>query len=145
MRKLIVCSLTCLISVSASAANWIETVSDNQGVISYIDIDSVNIFNENTQIVTAFFKYENLSKAKKRINNKVVDSTSSKIAFNCESESSYMLSGIFYDSNGISLDSFSRSIDGSFSSFKALHPDTLGYADMYAACAVAGFKDISDL
>lgn len=145
MRKLIVCSLTCLISVSASATDWLQTVTDKQGMISYMDTDSINVFNENTQIVTAFFKYENLSKAKKKINNKVVDSTSSKIAFNCESESSYMLSGIFYDSNGAAIDSFSRSIDGSFSSFKVLHPDTLGYADMYAACAIAGFKNIHDL
>ncbi|WP_201613296.1 surface-adhesin E family protein [Psychrobacter immobilis] len=145
MRKIIVCSLACLISVSANATNWIKTVTDKQGVISYIDTDSIKIINENTQIVTAFFRYENLSKAKKIINNKVVDSTSSKIAFNCESESSYMLSGIFYDSNGANLDSFSRSIDGSFSSFGVIHPDTLGYADMYAACAIAGFKNISDL
>lgn len=133
MRKLILYPLFCIIAVSANATNWVQL----ENYSSYIDTDSVSIFNENTQVVTAFFKNENMSSIKLKSKNRIVDSIREQSAFNCKNKTSSVIAGVEYDSNKMPINSFSNSIYGPFS---VIHPETLGDHKMKAACRIAGFR-----
>lgn len=136
MRRLIFCSLLCLIAVSVNATNWVD-LGNNR----YIDTDSVSIFDENAQIATAFFKDDNLSKLKLKSKNIAVDSMRSKLAFNCKDETSFVVSVVEYDAKQIPIHSFSRSIYGPFD---VIHPETIMDNKMKVVCIISGFKNIDD-
>ena len=141
MKKVVIYSLVFLMPISASATNWIELGNSNSGVNYYIDADSINIVNENTQLVTGFFRQKNLGKHYEHYDLDV-EYASVKMAYDCKNESSQIVSAILYDSTGKALHTEDHPIK--WSSFKQIHPDTSGYLQMYATCYLAGFKKASD-
>lgn len=133
MRKLILYPLFFTIAVSANATNWVQIENHS----SYIDTDSVSTFNENTQVVTAFFKNEKMSILKLKSKNRIVDSIRFKSAFNCKNKTNFVISGIEYDSNNVPINIFSNS---TYASFEVIQPETLSDHQMRAACRIAGFR-----
>lgn len=140
LKKLVAGLLVLLMAVSTNATDWLYVDTDKLGVDNYIDAHSVRIVDQNSQIVTAFIKMTGIKKSNLKIGNKIVDSTSFKFSYDCRSEDSRSLSGIFYDVNGVVIHS-----DSNTGQFTPVHPGTSHYLNMYAACAIAGFKDISNL
>lgn len=140
MKKLIVSVLVSLITVSASATDWLYVDTDKLGVDNYIDAHSIRVVDQNAQIVTAFIKMSGIEKSKLKIENKTINSSSIKFSYDCRNENSKSLSSIFYDTNGAVIHS-----DNNAGQFNPIHPGTSHYLNMYAACAIAGFKDISNL
>ena len=145
MKKLVAGSLACLISVSSNAANWLYVDTDRLGVDNYIDANSLRIVDNNAQIVTAFIKMKGIEKSNQKLKGSVISAASFKFAFDCRDETSNVLSSIFYNFNGVVIDSENKQLYSDNWQFTPLHPETSSYLNMYAACAIAGFKDISDL
>lgn len=140
MKKLITGSLCCLIAISAAADNWLYVDTDKLGVDNYIDANSLKIVDRNHQIITAFIKMKGIEKSNLELRNRTIDSSSIKFTYDCQNETSNTLSTIFYDVNGSVIHS-----DNSIGQLTPVHPTTSNYSNMYAACAIAGFKDIRSL
>jgi len=75
MKRLIACSLACLIAVSANANNWFYIDTTKDGVDHYMDVNTLRVVDQNAQIVTAFVKMRGIEKTKLRFNNMIVSST----------------------------------------------------------------------
>lgn len=140
MKKLIVSVLVSLITVSASATDWLYVDTNKLGVDNYIDAHSVRVVDQNDQLVTVFIKMKGIERSKLEIGNKTIASSSIKFSYDCRNENSKALSSIFYDANGAVIHS-----DNNTGPLNTIHPGTTDYLNMYAACAIAGFKDISNL
>ncbi len=145
MKKVIVGSLAFLLTVSASAVNWLYVDTDKLGVDNYIDANSLRVIDRNSQIVTIFVRMEGIDKSNLKLKGSVVSVSSFKFAYSCRDESMSILSNILYDINGVVLHSESKPLSFESGNFVPLHPTTSSYLNMYAACAIAGFKDISNL
>tara|TARA_R100001369_G_scaffold92880_1_gene140803 strand:+ start:8597 stop:9025 length:429 start_codon:yes stop_codon:yes gene_type:complete len=141
MKRLIACSLACLIAVSANANNWFYIDTTKDGVDHYMDVNTLRVVDQNAQIVTAFVKMRGIEKTKLRFNNMIVSSTSFKFAFDCRNETGRTLSSIFYDVNGTVV----NSDDNHVGQFTTIHPGTSQYLNMYSACAMTGFKSIEGI
>lgn len=145
MKRLVAGALTCLMAVSVNAVNWLYVDTDKIGVDNYIDANSVRVVDKNDQIVTAFIRMQGIENSNLKLKDTVVDASSFKFAYDCRDETSNILSTILYGINGAVIHSESRELSFTSGHFTPVHPETSSYLNMYAACAIAGFKDIGSL
>jgi len=103
MKKLIACSLACLMTVSANATNWLEVASYNQDGRFYVDTDSMDITSKEYKMITAFFKTNKLDG---KFNGKTVYSSRQQWSINCRNRSFSILSILYYDLNGRVIDKY---------------------------------------
>ena len=132
MKKMIVGSLAFLMTIGANATNWVE-IANIQKQSFYIDIDSVNITSENSKMLTAFFKGNELNSKGKKF-----DSSRQQLRINCRNRSFAVLSALSYDSNGNVISSYDSGM--SFNPNREAHPDTLASSMIEAACYIGGFS-----
>lgn len=132
MKKIIVCLLTCFMTISANATNWVE-IANNQKEYFYIDTDSVKITSENYQMLTAFFKGTELNSKGKKF-----DFSRYHMTINCRNRSLAIKSYYSYDSNGKVIDSYDSGM--SFNPAKEAHPGTLSSSMVDSACDTGGFS-----
>ena len=134
MKKLIACSLACLMTVSANATNWLEVASYNQDGRFYVDTDSMDITSKEYKMITAFFKTNKLDG---KFNGKTVYSSRQQWSINCRNRSFSILSILYYDLNGRVIDKYDKGM--SFVPHTVVHPDTLGSDILDATCSIKGF------
>lgn len=134
MKKLIACSLACLMTVSANATNWLEVASYNQDGRFYVDTDSMDITSKEYKMITAFFKTNKLDG---KFNGKTVYSSRQQWSINCRNRSFSILSILYYDLNGRVIDTYDKGM--SFVPHTVVHPDTLGSDILDATCSIKGF------
>lgn len=116
MKKLAVLAMIGLMSVTASAANWVSLGSASDGTTIYIDADSIS---NSSGYKTAFIRYD-LNRYDEIIAFKSYNSITSLVKFDCKANprKSRSLSNIFRNGDRVVLVSNTK-LDWAF-----IHPDT---------------------
>ena len=138
MKKLGVAMVAVMMTSTAIGANWVNLGTSNQdGGLTYsLDIDSVRKLNTYSKQISYFVKFD-FSKAQKTADGKYYNYEKVHLKSDCENNRTSLMATIAYTKNG----SFVASENRSYDDWKTVFPDTVGEAQLNAACYVAGYRD----